>query len=441
MSDANLSSVLRGIFEKRGGAPAGALVRWATWQRGFLAGLVQFLDQRSDVRPSRDYGLIQLREEWFELEVAVSRLAATFAEPQGEGALFPGKFSTSPSVSRRTPTYSTNLTEWCEWWIEGRVSDPRGTVQAPPEMALAPGLPPYDSCERAIEEWLTGRDLSAGGRCRYLGELSVVITDPRGIVSAVRWEGSKLSASVRSGRSVSDLELQAVVETDRGRLILPPQRPAPENHEWDLPDDARLAQVFLVHESRDSMGMTRVTPGARVRAAEEALSVSEQATHDLGNGENDRVEFKPFIEKGDDKWWEVARSIVAFANTYGGRLYLGVLNLSGDPEGQKTFDRILKDPSSDREKLYTGYIDEQVRTRVKPVPMFKISRASHFGQPVLVISVASGFDKPYSTSKDEVFIRKGSTNQRPDPQTELRRLYDVPVATTTDLFGNDLFNR
>lgn len=437
MNIAELKQAFASIFAQRGGPPSGALVRWATSEGRFLTAIARFSDERQEVRAARKYSRLTLEEEWLDTESAVERIAATVCDPPGASGYPFGKFYPPNGVGRRTPPYSSNLSEWCEWWIEARANDPRGSsVTAPSEVAVAHGLPPFDSCDRAIEDWLMGRVQQSSGNARYLGEFVMVVPDTRGLIDGVRWDGNTLRASTRGARDAADLELQAVVETEKGRVVLPSIRPAPPSHDWAVPDDARAAEVFLVHVTGDLMGMTRVTPGARVRPEEEALSVSEQAARDLANGENDRVEFKPFIERGDDKWWEVAKSIVAFANTFGGRLYVGVRN-GGDPEGEKALDKALKE-NGDREKLFTAYlsyIDEQVRTRVKPTPLFKVTRASHFGQPIIVIAVESGTDKPYSTVSDEVLVRKGASNKRPDAQTELRQLFEAR-ATAVNLLSS-----
>ncbi len=55
---------------------------------------------------------------------------------------------------------------------------------------------------------------------------------------------------------------------------------------------------------------------------------------------------------------------------------------------------------------------------VKPVPTLKIDVIEVKQQPVLVISVERGSRKPYSNRSHEIWIRKGSNDMVPDPQTE-----------------------
>lgn len=46
-----------------------------------------------------------------------------------------------------------------------------------------------------------------------------------------------------------------------------------------------------------------------------------------------------------------------------------------------------------------------------------------FGNSILVVRVEPGTKTPYSTTSNEVYIRKGSSNRRPDPHSELQDLF------------------
>lgn len=437
------------IFERRGGVPCGALVRWASTPRlGFIAGLARFLDDRPRPQPERDYGHLRLHEGWFPAKQAVNKLIGALVGSSSARTLPFGRFYGGVSVGRRSTNYSSNLSEWCEWWLEARIDSSNGPQpQAPSDPLVAHGLPPFGSAGRAIEEWLVSRSASSSSSSPFVGQLAIVIPDTRGVLSAVRWEGNKLKAAVKSARGFADLALQAVIQTDSGRVDLPEVTSVRANHEWSVPDDARSAEVFLVHKSRDFMGSTSVTPGARVKAQESALSTNEQAVRDCSGGENDRVEFKPFIEReqrGNAKWWEVAKTIVAFANTYGGRLYIGADD-AGTPEGVEAFARALKSGDSDGEEQYIEHIRSVVRERLKPTPQISVGRVSVAGQPLFVVNVEAGLDRPYSTVNNEVFLRKGASDKLPDPQTELRPLYDRPAGAPgllgRNVIGDDWLHR
>jgi hypothetical protein len=431
----DLNAELAKIFERRGGRPAGALLTWAEGGGVFLAGVARFLDSKQAARATLDYGNVQLREVWLPLKSAIARLQAILfvTKPKAKAFSF-GKFS-HVSLERRTTDAFENLTGWPEWLFTARLDG--NNVQAANGPAVTHGLPPFDSVHRAIEDWLFGAMQPQGGEARHIRELNIVVPDTRGLLASVTWEGNSLSGTVHTRRSYAELELQVALDTDEGRTLLKPLRPPGSAFIWTTPENARWADVFLVHSSRDVMGRSRLSPGAKV-TSDGALPLAEQAASDLANGENDRVEYKPFVERGDKKWWEVAESVVAFANTYGGRLYVGVTN-GGIAEGEPALQKVLN-KSDEKVTIegYVAYIDEQIRTRVKPVPPFRLDLAHSLGQRFIAISVSHGNDGPYSTANHEVFIRKAASNKRPDPKTEMPRLY--PASADGSPFRNGDFS-
>lgn len=44
------------------------------------------------------------------------------------------------------------------------------------------------------------------------------------------------------------------------------------------------------------------------------------------------------------------------------------------------------------------------------------------GKKILIIQVKEGEFKPYATKDNDIFIRVGATDRRPDPDTELKYL-------------------
>ncbi len=198
-----------------------------------------------------------------------------------------------------------------------------------------------------------------------------------------------------------------------------------------------MAEVYLVHSSRDLMGRVRVSPGVEVSAEVQALTVAEQAHRDLLNWESHLVEFKPFIDKKDSKETEIVESVIAFANTDGGRIYIGV-GKDREPEGEKAYRRVLQGEKAEASDEYKKHIDEVIRERVKPVPFFTIDLVHLLGRPVFVVVVESGREKPYSTVPgNDVFIRTGASNRRPDPKTEMPRFYESNTALISGLWGGD----
>ena len=126
----------------------------------------------------------------------------------------------------------------------------------------------------------------------------------------------------------------------------------------------------------------------------------------LSQGENSSVEFKESAVRPE----AIAREMVAFANSTGGVILIGVAD-DGTVKG-----------INERTNLEEWAMNI-ARTGVSPALTVSSELVSLDGIPVSVITVPKGPDKPYQTA-DKYFIRVGSTN-RSATQAELMRLFQV----------------
>ena len=115
--------------------------------------------------------------------------------------------------------------------------------------------------------------------------------------------------------------------------------------------------------------------------------------------ENAETEFKEMYSK------TLLKDVVAFANTDGGTIYVGV-NDEGKPIG-------LKDTDAAQVQ-----ISNSIRDAIMPdvIPFIRIETVEMDGNSVLKVSVAIGSEKPYflrekGLSPDGVYIRRGSSCQ------------------------------
>jgi hypothetical protein len=124
----------------------------------------------------------------------------------------------------------------------------------------------------------------------------------------------------------------------------------------------------------------------------------------IKRGENERVEFKEMIKNP-----EYVETVVAFGNTYGGTLLVGV-----DDNGQivGTFDEKLEER-----------VRNQVRSACEPMPEITIEKKIAQEKMVFVIRVPEGKDKPYNYRDKGVFVRAGSTD-RLATRIELDKMYE-----------------
>lgn len=124
----------------------------------------------------------------------------------------------------------------------------------------------------------------------------------------------------------------------------------------------------------------------------------------IAQGENICLEFKNRDVRPDS----LAREMVAFSNTSGGTVLVGV-------EDDGTITGV--DASKCEE-----WVTNISRNNVSPAITIDVKTAIHDGKIVLIIKVPKGKDKPYQTNDGKFWIRAGSTN-RSATKEELSRLF------------------
>jgi ATP-dependent DNA helicase RecG len=132
-------------------------------------------------------------------------------------------------------------------------------------------------------------------------------------------------------------------------------------------------------------------------------------------GENSAVEFKSASARPES----LAKEMVAFANTDGGSILLGV-----EDDGR------VGGLSADFD--YEEWAANIARNNVVPPLTVGISTQVLEGRPVLLIEVPKGRDKPYQTGNHQFLVRIGSTN-RVATQQELMRLFQQAGVFRYDL--------
>ncbi len=114
----------------------------------------------------------------------------------------------------------------------------------------------------------------------------------------------------------------------------------------------------------------------------------------LKRGENDQVEFKQDLSKKPEEFLE---SVVAFANTKGGSILVGV-----DDSGNVT-------------GLYEQKLEERVQNMIRdncePAPNVTVERKEILGKTVYLVRVSEGDEKPYNLRNRGFLIRAGSTDR------------------------------
>lgn len=125
----------------------------------------------------------------------------------------------------------------------------------------------------------------------------------------------------------------------------------------------------------------------------------------LNQGENASVEFK----QGNVRAEGLAREMIAFSNSYGGTIVVGV-----DDEG-----KIL---GVDGDKNYEEWVVNISRNNVIPPIHVSCHWVTLQGKGILLVEIPKGKDRPYQDNSGRFYVRVGSTN-RIASLYELMRLF------------------
>ena len=128
----------------------------------------------------------------------------------------------------------------------------------------------------------------------------------------------------------------------------------------------------------------------------------------LPESENISVEFKSAQVRPES----VAREMVAFSNSYGGTLYIGVEDdgsVSGLDEGRK----------------WDEWAANIARNSVNPAISPRISVEEECGKQILKINIEKGRNKPYQTLSDGKYWIRVASTVRIATQQELSRLFQA----------------
>ncbi|MDH5641461.1 MAG: ATP-binding protein, partial [Nitrospira sp.] len=128
----------------------------------------------------------------------------------------------------------------------------------------------------------------------------------------------------------------------------------------------------------------------------------------LSRGEDSRRQFKENFTNGD----ALAAEIVAFSNTAGGKIFIGVQN-DGSVLG-------LSGTDIDRlNQLVSNSASLNVRPAVNPLT----ENVPHPAGMVMVVSIPEGISKPYMDKNGAIWVKNGSDKRRATSREEIQRLF------------------
>jgi len=133
----------------------------------------------------------------------------------------------------------------------------------------------------------------------------------------------------------------------------------------------------------------------------------------ISGGESSKVQFKEIVSKKNDD--DIVTEMVAYANSEGGLLIIGVKDKTGEITGL-TFTEIEE---------INNLLFNLATNNVKPAIIMQTETIDVSGKKVIVVNISKGFNKPYYDNKMVPWIKIGSNKRRMTPEEIERFLQEA----------------
>ena len=140
----------------------------------------------------------------------------------------------------------------------------------------------------------------------------------------------------------------------------------------------------------------------------------------IGGGETSRVQFKENITNP----LSAAQELVAFANTEGGQIIVGVADKTGAVTGL-SFEDIQR---------ISNLLVNAASEGVKPPLIIRTESEEVDGKKVLIVTVPGGSNKPYKDKDGLIFVKNGPDKRKVTSNEEIARL----LQASGDLYAEEM---
>lgn len=395
-------------------------------------------DQLPDAVPSRKYEQVVLHEDWLTGEQCLDLTADLQA---GHATFDDIKLTRDQSMHWSTefvPVQNNYMP------VAGYVAQMRFGQQGLPAqitMLIAPQLPYYPDTEEAARDWLPF-PLYHGHSDGRNEHVVFMLPESRAYISDTQYGEDGILQLTVSGNQVNDLSLliKGAYWHDKKLHHIDATVKA-EKASVPVPADVRRLEYCLIDETGAMYDFHREDQYSRLRGERSVIgadsrSLCERARQAAHNGEGLHVEFKPFIdlaqghfEKGQKsqktKLHEVLATVVAFANTSGGTVYLGIDDDCVVTGIAQQFGEWAQGPLDDGNlQRYAREFKTIIKDRVHGEVNLQVSPVQIDGMHIVAIEVAPAAIKPLALRQDNyLYVRKGASNQKVSP-TEWRSVLE-----------------
>jgi len=365
------------------------------------SGIISLLQKGEKIiEETRDYGDIIFKTELFNLD-QLNELLKELEEKHsislknGSSLDAKGRFQTYyyyPSHKRYGYTYST----WPRRYVEYRLDPPQLPITSEP--LAKPGLPLYPNGTKAVADFLELMTLNP------MNSIIIQIPDYRvRITNLIISEKSvrlNIDSNIKTDNLIAkfyaDDEEHSTIISQRFYSMHSPSLNFKENN-VEFSFDKEFTYVLGLVMERDTGHMLdylehsfRWGTGEGVIIDYQELEIREI----IRRGENLHVEFK--VEMGDMKK-EFLETVVAFSNTEGGMIFIGVddnTNIIGSHE-------------TDIENRLTNRLLDTCEPEIIPI----VETIELEGIKITIVKIKEGDNKPYNVKQRGIFVRRGSSDR------------------------------
>ena len=265
-------------------------------------------------------------------------------------------------------------------------------------------LAPYPNISKAIIDFL---DLEQQRHDGWINEqvLVILVPDYRARIKKMKIKKKKIQLEVES-KFLNDDDMFTQFYVDgRKESNFPISNGVAEIASPENPDE--ILAVVLDKKNNEPLDYIEYT----VRWSDSKESIEKEIPEDIvkewiNRGENDNVEFKEVLNHADD----VIKSVVAFANTRGGVILVGVK----DDCSIIGYEESIIETKNRFERMIAEKCDPPIEFEIEQVDL---------GQKVTVIKIPKGKNKIYSVTNGPIYLRRGSSDRFIKP-SELMDLFE-----------------
>jgi len=396
------------------------------WNNALCVVQVYPPDNLGEKKSSRKYPRVHLLEEW----IGVDDLF---------GVLDQNKGIIKVDGEEVTLSQQTRLNEWQYLPSNNEFSNfpgyvyKSGSVQVAidhSEPLLALDLPFYPEACFAMREWGEFKQFNRHSDHR-IGTLQVFLPQCRSYFKEFGRTENTLQITI-SDPGNSELRVKGAWEY--GDSCTPFEMfVASGTISVKIPDQVEGFEVYLMGADGNIYDFHRETrfwvlgQDRVLRDVPKQGTVESEVHSALQHGEGETTEFKPYIKKGDPKHQELVKTVIAFANTKGGMILIGiddeciVVGVEKDILKQTSGRRCTRDEA---QNSYIGWLRQSIAGKLNRSLALQISSIDVEGHDVILINVPQGQQRPYADVRTNViYVRRGANNVIPHPDHELPELY------------------